>query len=61
MFTHESDFLLELSYIALRRDSAKTNSDAVLSVFFCFCCNVRDNLASYCTCALWKYFSNSYF
>lgn len=61
MFTHESDFPPELSYIALRRNSAKANSGAVLCVLFCFCCNVCDNLASYCTCALWKYFSNSYF
>lgn len=76
MFTHESDFPLELSYIALRRNSAKVNSGAV-SVLFWFCCNVSvifiwnsnkgwkfdiwDNLASYCTCALWKYFSNSCF
>lgn len=78
MFTHESDFFSpELSCIALRKNSAKANSGAVLSVLFCFCCNVSvtfiwtsnkgwsfdicDNLASYCTCALWKYFSNSYF
>lgn len=70
-------FSLELSCIALRKNSAKANSGAVLSVLFCFCCNVSvtfiwtskkgwsfdicDNLASYCTCALWKYFSNSYF
>lgn len=77
MFTHESNFSPELSYIALRRNSAKANSGAVLSVLVCFCCNVSvtfiwnsnkgwnfdicDNLASYCTCALWKYFSNRYF
>lgn len=39
VFTHESDFPLELSYIALRRNSAKVNSGAV-SVLFCFCGNV---------------------
>lgn len=70
-------FFPEHSCIALRRNSAKFNSGALLSVLVCFCCNVSvtfvwnstkgcsfdicDNSSSYCTCASWKYFSNSYF
>lgn len=40
MFTYEIDFPPKLSWTALRRNSAKANSGAVLSVLFCFCCNV---------------------
>lgn len=34
MIAHEGNFPLELSYIALRRNSAKANSGAVLSLFW---------------------------
>lgn len=40
IFAHESNFPLELSYVALRRNSVKGNSGAVLSGFVCFCCNL---------------------